>query len=82
MLGLYAYQSAFETRDTGYGAAMLRHLITTAHERGYKYLSLETGAEDYFRPARALYARHGFVECAPFADYKVDPNSVYMTLQL
>ena len=69
-------------RGKGYGAAMLRHIIAAAHERGYQRLSLETGAMGYFRPARMMYARHGFVECAPFADYKVDPNSVYMTLQL
>ena len=45
-------------------------------------LSLETGSWDYFRPARALYARHGFVECLPFADYAPDPNSVFMSLEL
>ena len=30
-------------------------------------------------PGARLYRRHGFVECAPFADYKSDPNSVFMT---
>lgn len=45
-------------------------------------LSLETGSWEYFRPAIALYRRHGFVECAPFADYAADPNSVFMTLDL
>jgi putative acetyltransferase len=69
-------------RGRGYGAAMLRHLIATARARGYRRLSLETGAMDYFRPARDLYARHGFTACGPFADYKVDSNSVYMTLAL
>ena len=34
----------------------------------------------YFLPARALYARHGFVECGPFGDYREDPNSVFMTV--
>ncbi len=32
-----------------------------------------------FAPARRLYERFGFVPCAPFADYKADPNSVFMT---
>ena len=41
-----------------------------------------TGTEDYFAPARRLYARHGFTECAPFADYVLDPNSVFMELRL
>jgi putative acetyltransferase len=35
-----------------------------------------------FAPARALYARFGFVECAPFGDYRLDPNSVFMTFEL
>lgn len=69
-------------RQRGVGSAILRHLIATAQARGYHRLSLETGAMDYFRPARALYARHGFVECGPFAEYELDPNSIYMTLSL
>ncbi|WP_157405257.1 hypothetical protein [Actinopolyspora halophila] len=35
-----------------------------------------------FRPARELYRKHGFADCAPFGDYAQDPNSVYMTLEL
>ena len=31
---------------------------------------------------RALYFRFGFVYCAPFGDYVLDPNSVFMTLEL
>ena len=38
--------------------------------------------QDGFAPARALYARFGFEVCAPFADYRDDPNSVCMTLEL
>jgi putative acetyltransferase len=45
-------------------------------------LSLETGSWEYFRPARALYKSHGFVECSPFGDYVPDPNSVFMSLDL
>jgi len=45
-------------------------------------LYLETGTEDYFAPARRLYARNGFTECPPFADYALDPNSVFMELRL
>ena len=66
-------------RGRGVGAAMLRHLIADARVHGILRLSLETGAMDYFRAARALYARHGFEECAPFGDYVVDRNSVFMT---
>ena len=30
----------------------------------------------------ALYARHGFDYCEPFADYRLDPLSVFMTRSL
>ena len=69
-------------RGRGAGSAMLRHIIATARASGMSLLSLETGAWEYFRPARALYRSHGFVECPPFADYVLDPNSVFMSLDL
>ena len=66
----------------GVAATLLRHVLRTARSRGYRRLSLETGAPEAFAPARALYARFGFVECGPFADYAEDPWSVFMTLEL
>lgn len=69
-------------RGRGVGAAMLAHLIAEAHKRGLARLALETGAQPGFAAARRLYARFGFVECGPFADYRPDPNSVFMTLDL
>ena len=69
-------------RGRGVGSAILRHIIAAARARGMSRLSLETGSWPYFAPARALYARHGFVECPPFGDYRPDPNSVFMTLGL
>lgn len=69
-------------RHRGAGHAMLTHIIATARADGMSRLSLETGSWDYFEPARALYRRHGFVECPPFADYAPDANSVFMTLSL
>jgi len=69
-------------RRKGAGSAMLRHIIAAARESGMVRLSLETGSWDYFRPAHAFYRRHGFVECPPFADYILDPNSVFMSLDL
>ncbi|MGQ4597676.1 GNAT family N-acetyltransferase [Nocardia sp. R6R-6] len=63
----------------GVAATLLRHLIAEATDRGYRRLSLETGASDFFRPARRLYATHGFDYCAPFGDYRPDPSSVFMT---
>jgi len=69
-------------RRKGAGSAVLRHIIAAARAAGMARLSLETGTWDYFRPARAFYARHGFIECPPFADYVLDPNSVFMSLDL
>jgi putative acetyltransferase len=61
---------------------MLLHIIAAARASGMSSLSLETGSWDYFLPARALYRRYGFVECPPFAEYVLDPNSVFMSLDL
>ena len=49
---------------------------------GMTRLSLETGSMLAFEPARQLYLRFGFTECAPFADYEEDPNSIHMTKAL
>ncbi|MEN9620857.1 MAG: hypothetical protein RL499_1050 [Actinomycetota bacterium] len=71
-----------EARGRGLGRRLLEHVITEAQHRGYRRLSLETGSQDFFAPARRLYARHGFTECPPFGDYTLDPNSVYMTREV
>jgi putative acetyltransferase len=69
-------------RRTGAGTAMLRHIIAAARASGMSRLSLETGSWDYFRPARAFYRRHGFMDCPPFGEYLPDLNSVFMSLDL
>jgi putative acetyltransferase len=74
--------TAEAARGRGVGSALLREIVAAARARGMTRLSLETGSWPYFLPARALYARHGFVECGPFGDYREDPNSVFMTLVL
>ena len=66
----------------GVASLLLRHIVDTAVARGYERVSLETGAFAFFAPARGLYAKHGFEECEPFADYTSDPHSSYMTLLL
>ncbi len=66
----------------GVGSAVLGHILDEARRRGYRRVSLETGSMEAFVPAQALYARFGFVECEPFADYVLDPYSVYLTLEL
>jgi len=69
-------------RRRGAARAMLAHLIAVARARGYRRLSLETGAMDAFKPARQLYASAGFTYCGPFGEYVDDPNSVFMSMLL
>lgn len=69
-------------RRSGVGSAILSRIIDAAKAMGMTRVSLETGSFDFFAPARALYARHGFAECRPFGDYRSDPNSVFMTLEI
>ena len=63
----------------GTGAALVSHILGVSRARGYKRLSLETGSGPTFEPAHALYRQFGFTECAPFADYKEDPFSRFMS---
>ena len=70
------------TRGAGLGRMMLEHILEVAKQRGYNRLSLETGSMDGFLPARRLYENYGFEACGPFGDYKVGPNSLFMTLEL
>jgi putative acetyltransferase len=74
--------AAEAARGRGIAGTMLAHIIAIARARNYARIGLETGSMDTFRRARALYASHGFLECAPFGAYKDDPNSTFMTLVL
>jgi putative acetyltransferase len=61
---------------------LLEHLLRDASKRDIRRISLETGSQDFFAPARALYTSVGFVPCPPFGSYREDPSSVFMTKQL
>ena len=66
----------------GVAGAMLDHLIAEGRRRGYARLSLETGSNPPFAPARAMYERAGFTPCGPFAEYSDEAFSRYYTLTL
>ncbi len=66
----------------GVAQVILSHILQVAGQRGYRRISLETGPMDAFTPARNLYAKNGFTECGPFADYVLDPYSVFMSKAL
>jgi len=75
-------RTAVAARRRGVAARLLDHVLDTARQRGYARLSLETGTQDFFAPARALYVSRGFTECGPFASYVIDPHSAFFTRSL
>jgi len=76
---LKAMRTAPARKRSGIASRLLEHILTEAKRMGFARLSLETGATEFFLPARKLYERFGFGYCEPFADYRPDPNSVFMT---
>ena len=67
----------FRNKDNG--IKVIEHLIGEAKKLDIKRLSIETGAGDYFKPARKLFKKCNFKLCGPFAHYKEDVNSIYLT---
>lgn len=67
---------------SGVASQLLEHIIAEAQGMGFTRLSLETGAAAFFLPARGLYEKFGFQYCGPFAEYRPDPNSTFMTRAL
>ena len=66
-------------RKKGNGIKVIKHLIIEAKKLNIKRLSIETGAGDFFIPARKLFKKCNFEPCDPFAHYKDDINSIYLT---
>ena len=66
-------------RNKGNGIKVIEHLIDRAKKLDIKRISLETGAGEFFDPARKLFERCDFKPCKPFAHYKEDINSLYLT---
>ena len=67
-------------KGKAYGIKIIRHLILEAKKLNINKLSLETGAGEFFAPARKLFEKAGFKTCNPFADYKKTADSCYMDL--
>ena len=66
-------------RNKGNGIKVINHLINEAKTLKIKRLSIETGAGKFFEPARKLFKKCNFELCKPFAHYKEDENSIYLT---
>ena len=66
-------------KNKGNGIKIIEHLIYEAKKLNIKRISLETGAGKFFDPARKLFIKCDFKPCKPFAHYKEDKNSIYLT---
>ena len=71
-------EDRFRKKDNG--IKILKHLIFEAKKLNIKRISVETGTGDFFTPARKLFNKCGFKLCKPFAHYKEDTNSCYMSM--
>jgi putative acetyltransferase len=76
---LKSMHTAAAARGRGIGRAMVDHLVRVARARGISRVSIETGSQPAFAPARSLYASAGFEPCDAFGEYAPSPNSVFMT---
>lgn len=79
---LKSMRTTHAVRGQGIGKQLLAHVIVHAQQKSAQRISLETGTQDYFIPACKLYESFGFEYCAPFSDYKLDPNSHFMTKKI
>ncbi|WP_168171438.1 GNAT family N-acetyltransferase [Lacimicrobium sp. SS2-24] len=79
---LKSMRTSTHARHCGVASRLLTHILQECTSRGYQSISLETGSQSYFEPARKLYEKFGFCYCGPFGEYRADPNSLFMTLTL
>ena len=82
---LKSMRTADNHQRKGVAVALVKALMDAARVRGYQRLSLETGVQDEFAAAKALYTRSGFVVCEPYEGYVDDvpvEGSVFMTRYL
>ncbi|WOD08297.1 GNAT family N-acetyltransferase [Marinomonas sp. GJ51-6] len=66
-------------RNKGVASHLLQFILESAKQNKLTKISLETGTQDFFAPARNLYSKHGFEECGTFSDYQLDQYSVFMS---
>lgn len=69
-------------KKKGYGKRIIIDLLYKSKVLGIQEISVETGAGEFFLPARKLFKSCGFEECEPFAHYLLDPNSCYYNLKI
>ena len=68
-----------KSRGSGVGKAMVTHIEDFARKSGIERVSLETGTNEAFRPARELYKSLGYQSCDAFGDYVLSKDNTCMT---
>lgn len=68
-----------KSRGLGVGKAMVTYIEEFARSNGIKRLSLETGTNEAFKPARELYKSLGFNSCEAFGDYVLSEDNTCMS---
>ena len=68
-----------KSRGMGVGKAMVAHIEQFAQRSGIKRMSLETGTNEAFKPARELYKSLGYNSCDAFGDYVLSEDNMCMT---
>ena len=68
-----------KSRGSGVGKAMVTHIEDFARSSGIERVSLETGTNEAFWPARELYKSLGYNSCDAFGDYVLSEDNMCMT---
>lgn len=68
-----------KSRGLGVGKAMVAHIEDFARSSGIERISLETGTNEAFKPARELYKTLGYKSCEAFGDYVLSEDNMCMT---
>ena len=68
-----------KSRGLGVGKAMVAHIEDFARSSRINRMSLETGTNEEFRPARELYKSLGYNSCDAFGDYVLSEDNMCMT---
>ena len=79
---LKSMRTATDRLRSGIASRLLEHIVAEARRTGVTRISLETGTDEFFAPARRLYAKFGFTPCPPFGDYQASEHNTFMTLTL
>ena len=66
-------------RGNGIGKALVAHIEAVAKAQGTTRISLETGTNEAFKPARDLYQSLGYEPCEAFGEYVLSEYNICMT---